>query len=733
MNEIEIETPRWFVPLLDDARYKGVYGGRGSGKSHAMAEYVVERCLMAKTDVVCIREVQKSLSMSVKKLIEDKIESFGVGSLFEVQRDKIITPNGGVIVFSGMQNHTAESIKSLEGFDIAWVEEAQSLSQRSLDLLRPTIRKEGSEILFTWNPNQETDPVDRFLRGSEVYPGSIVVQANYKDNPWLPDVLRNEMEYDKRRDPDKYAHIWLGKYRQNSNARVFHNWTVEEFERPPGTIHRLGADWGFSVDPSVLVRCDIDGKRLYVDHEAYMVGCEIDALPALFMSVPEAEKWPIVADSARPETISYMRKHGFPKIMSAVKGARSLEEGVEFLKSFDIVVHPRCTHLIDELTLYSYKTDPLDESKILPILADKDNHCLVAGTMVETMAGSKPIELIEVSDRVLTRSGYKRVTFAGVTDVNRSVVRVVTSAGEVVCTPDHKVYTSNKGFIRADALSYNDEVLTLIESAQCQKLTNTKARFTDAILKAREGLIASISSGLSLAGRHGFTVKFGRTLTGRFLLGITSITRTGTPITMALKTLNACRQRVTLENMSGLLSATHHKSGCLIASGHSLRLGTQAQKALRSTEKLERRHTSSLFHRLNCALSVALASCRKNLAMLICFVQTNAKLRSVGRPALMTSSVNANSAELFSPAINIASKRFAPALVLTVTEAGTADKVYDLTVEDQHEFFANGVLVHNCIDALRYACEGARRSIGRKIIPSTPRANTHSGATSWMG
>jgi phage terminase large subunit len=156
---------------------------------------------------------------------------------------------------------------------------------------------------------------------------------------------------------------------------VFKNWTIEEFERPVGTHFRLGADWGFSIDPTVLIRCDIDGRKLYVDYEAYMVGCEIVNTPELFMSVPDAEKWVITADSARPETISYMQKHGFPKIVAAIKGAKSLEEGVEFLKSFDIVVHPRCKHLIDELTLYSYKTDPLT-GQVMPILEDKDNHVI---------------------------------------------------------------------------------------------------------------------------------------------------------------------------------------------------------------------------------------------------------------------------------------------------------------------------------------------------------------------
>lgn len=377
MTTLEIQTPRAFAPLLKPARYKGVHGGRGSGKSHFFAEALVEECIRTKTDAVCLREIQKSLKFSVKKLIESKIQSLNAGDYFEVQESQIKCRNGGVIIFQGMQDHTSDSIKSLEGFKIAWFEEAQSASQRSLDLLRPTLRAPGSELWFSWNPRFATDPIDVLLRGENPPPNSIVVEANYSDNPWLPQELVDEMEYDKRRDPDKYAHIWLGKYQQNSEARVFKNWKVEEFERPPGTIYRLGADWGFSVDPSVLIRCDIDGHRLYVDYEAYMVGCEIVNLPDLFMQVPEAEKWPITADSARPETISHMKKHGFPQIRPAIKGAKSLEEGVEFLKSFDIIVHPRCKHLIDELTMYSYKEDPLTGA-VLPILNDKDNHVIDA-------------------------------------------------------------------------------------------------------------------------------------------------------------------------------------------------------------------------------------------------------------------------------------------------------------------------------------------------------------------
>jgi len=377
MSELRLQTPRWALPLLKPSRYKGAHGGRGSGKSHFFGEMLIERQIMEKTDAVCVREIQKSLDQSVKKLLEGKISAMNAGAYFDVQDSRIKGVNGSLTIFQGMQNHTADSIKSLEGYDIALVEEAQSLSQRSLDLLRPTIRKKGSELWFVWNPSKPTDPVDALLRSAEPPPDSIVVEVNYRDNPWLPEELKAELEYDLGRDPDKFAHIWLGKYQQNSEARVFRNWKVEEFDVPEEAILRQGADWGYSVDPTVMVQCYIVGKNLYVPYEAYRVGCEIVDTPALFMSIPDAEKWPLTADSARPETISHMRKNGFPKINAAVKGARSLEEGVEWLKSFNIIVHPRCQHLIDELTLYSYKTDPLT-GLVLPVLSDKDNHVIDA-------------------------------------------------------------------------------------------------------------------------------------------------------------------------------------------------------------------------------------------------------------------------------------------------------------------------------------------------------------------
>ena len=399
IKNLRIETPEWAEPLLSPARYKGIFGGRGSGKSHERAEAAIEKQLMdPNSRGVCIREFQKSLDQSVKQLLEDKIQKLGVGDYFTVQDAKILSKRGeGHIIFQGMQNHTAESIKSLEGYDWAWVEEAQSLSQRSLDLLRPTIRQESSELWFTWNPGDPTDPIDMLLRSSSPPPNSTIIQVNYMDNPWFPDVLREEMEYDMKRDIEKYRHVWLGGYVQNSEKRVFKNWKVQEFDTPSDVHLRFGADWGYAVDPTTLVRCWIEGRKLYVDYEAYQIGCEIVNTPELFLTVPEAEKWPIVADSARPETISHMQKNGFPKVIPAVKGPGSVEDGIEWLKSYEIIVHPRCKHVINELTHYSWKTDKNTEA-ILPILEDKHNHVIdglrYACENVRRIAAAKPVKKI---------------------------------------------------------------------------------------------------------------------------------------------------------------------------------------------------------------------------------------------------------------------------------------------------------------------------------------------------
>jgi phage terminase large subunit len=366
-----VQVPSAFRFLYSgSARYRAAYGGRGSGKSHSFAQALVLKGAERPLRILCAREIQKSIKDSVKRLIDDKIEACGLGGFYQSTETEIRGKNGTLFLFAGLRTNP-ESVKSTEGIDVAWVEEANTVSQRSLDLLVPTVRKPGSELWFTWNPRHDTDPVDAMFR-KEPPPNALVRQVNWNDNPWFPDVLRQELEWDRSRDPEKYAHVWGGEYLLNSEARVFRNWRVEAFETPSDAEFRFGADWGFAVDPTVLIRCWLKGRTLYVDREAFAVGCEIDATPKLFDGVEGSRKYTITADSARPETVSYMRRAGF-KIIPAIKGPGSIEDGVEFLKSFDIVVHPRCKHIADELTLYAYKTDPLT-GEILPVLEDKHNN-----------------------------------------------------------------------------------------------------------------------------------------------------------------------------------------------------------------------------------------------------------------------------------------------------------------------------------------------------------------------
>lgn len=240
-----------FRPLLEASRYKGAWGGRGSGKSHFMAELLVEQCLLTPgTRAVCIREYQKSLAQSSKYLIESKIGSLGVGQHFEVTANEIRTPGGGVILFQGMQDHTAETIKSLEGCRVAWVEEAQTLSKRSLTLLRPTIRVANSEIWASWNPTRKSDAIDEFFRGQDRPDNAVIVQANWRDNPWFPQVLDEERLLDKKRYPERYDHIWEGDYAKAFEGAYFAKVLAEA--RQQGRIGRV------SPDPLLPIRAYFD-------------------------------------------------------------------------------------------------------------------------------------------------------------------------------------------------------------------------------------------------------------------------------------------------------------------------------------------------------------------------------------------------------------------------------------------------------------------------------------------
>ena len=301
MSSLDIPTLDVFWPLLDPAPYKGAHGGRSSGKSHFFAELMVEEhYAIPGLRSVCVREVQKDLKDSAKLLIEDKIQQLGVGASFNVQREMIETPGGGQIIFRGMNDYNAESIKSLEGFDRAWIEEAQTLSDRSLMLLRPTIRKEGSQIWASWNPRKKTDAIDKFLRGEKLPPGAVVVESNWKDNKFFPSKLEQERLHDLEVYPDQYQHIWEGDYVSIFSGAYYATQLTEA--KAAGRLTQV------SADPLMTYRAifDIGGTGSRADAVAIWIAQYVGPR-ILVLDYYEAVGQPLATH------VNWLREHGYGK------------------------------------------------------------------------------------------------------------------------------------------------------------------------------------------------------------------------------------------------------------------------------------------------------------------------------------------------------------------------------------------------------------------------------------
>ena len=358
-------------------RYKVAHGGRGSGKSFGIADVFANRAMNEDgIRILCTRDIQNTLSDSALAILKRVIKVREIERWFRPTKHGLACVNGTEFIFRGLQN--PDRIKSLEGIKYCWVEEAQRVSQEAWDMLVPTIREPGSEIWINFNPDREDDPVYKnFIATNR--PDVEVVKINHSDNEYFPEVLRRELEWDKAHDYDKYLWIWEGNTRKVSERQVFRGkYRVGAFETPDDALFYYGADWGFANDPTVLVRMFIRNNILWIDHESYGIGVDIDDTANLFNSVLGGVDNIITADSARPETISYLRQHGYPKMRPAHKGKGSVEDGIEFIKSFDgVVIHDRCKHTADDFGLYSYKENKLTNEP-LPVLEDRNNNCIDA-------------------------------------------------------------------------------------------------------------------------------------------------------------------------------------------------------------------------------------------------------------------------------------------------------------------------------------------------------------------
>ncbi len=374
-NAIKLFLPKPFYEFLKPAPFKISWGGRGGAKSYTIAKLLVIKGYEGRKKILCAREYQNSLKESAKALIEEQIRELGLSWFYKITETEITGLNGTEFIFKGLRLNIG-SLNSMVGVDICWLEEGQFNSKASIEALFPTIRKKDAEIWVSMNPRKKDDILyDMFLAGKPPE-GSIIVKVNYYDNPWFYETtLPSQMEHMRTRDPARFRHIWLGELDTRSDALVFDRWRKGILHPIPGQRPYFGCDWGFSNDPLALTKVYIfnDTNELYVAEEYVAHKVEVENLPDAFDRISGIRFGVTTADSARPELISHMRRKNY-RVHPSVKGKNSVIEGVEFLRSYDIVINPDCTNTIDEFETYSYDMDK--NGTIIAALKMEKDHCI---------------------------------------------------------------------------------------------------------------------------------------------------------------------------------------------------------------------------------------------------------------------------------------------------------------------------------------------------------------------
>lgn len=386
MSTARIELPPKLVPVFGKPRgavqYRGAHGGRGSGKSFNFAKMAAIWGYAEPLRILATREFQASIKESFHAELKAAIASEPwLEAHYDVGVDYLRGRNGTEFIFRGLR-HGVNTIKSLAKIDLTIVEEAEDVPETSWLALEATVfRQPKSELWPIWNPRLDGSPVDERFRKSPPS-NALISELNWSDNPFFPpgldELRRREQE---RLDPNTYAHVWEGAYLTNSDAQVFAGrWKQAEFDvQPHWEGPYQGGDFGFSQDPTAAVQCWIDGDRLYVSHEAGKVGLELDHTASFVTDrIPDFEKYVTRWDNARPESISYLKRHGLSRSEAVDKWKGSVEDGVQFLRSFkEIVIHTRCVELAKEMRLYSYKVDRLT-GDVTPNIVDAWNHYIDA-------------------------------------------------------------------------------------------------------------------------------------------------------------------------------------------------------------------------------------------------------------------------------------------------------------------------------------------------------------------
>lgn len=721
--ELDIPTARWALPLLEPARYKGAKGGRAAGRSHFFAELAVEG-MVADPNLrfVCIREVQRALRYSAKSLVESKIRALGVSHLFDILTTEIRRRGGeGVMIFEGMQDHTADSIKSLEGFGRAWVEEAHVLSERSLRLLRPTIRMPGSELWFSWNPESPDDPVDAFFAAREGNANVVLVHSTYEDNPFLPDEMRQEAESDRESDPDLCDHIWGGGYFIGGSGRVYSSFinkpwpagNVDESIRDTGAELLVGMD--FNVNPMTCViavraadECHFIGSMEIQSSNTTEVAVELRTrYPSRSIVVcPDPSGRQRKTSAAGQTDFTILERAGFevraplaaPLVRDRENNANKMYLDGERRRAR---VHPDAKELIAALSHMSFKEGTSQRDK----KSRYDHICFAAGTPVMTPNGERPIESLRAGDMVVTRHGASRVsqtlttTEAEVWDVEFDNGRRITA------TPDHPFWVECKGFIALRDVTRSDTLYACPKS----NLSYTGASPIDATrshLAGRTGSTSRPEPQIGSAALTDCTEKSGKTpMVAQSPRAITSTTSTTIRSTTPRRTSSANQglgtSRIMHWRRTGYVAEVLRDNWTLF--GTWLLNGIARKRVGRGTASTGCAHGSVESQHPLRAHGVALPSVSCISKAIGISVPRTAKPLNAAHPASTTRTAPAHAvAKSFTSTDTAPPKRVHEAArhISASTPAGRAT-VYNLTVDGPHEYFAGGVLVSNC-DAADY-------------------------------
>jgi len=387
VSVLKIELPQKLIPLFSaprgEPRYRVLHGGRGSGKSFSAAKMAAVFGAIEPLRILCVRELQSSIKESFHAELKNAIQSCPwLSTQYEVGVDYLRHVNNGTeFIFRGLR-HNISAIKSLAQIDILIAEESEDVPAASWIDLLPTIRSDKSEFWIIFNPKKRNSWVAETFINNPPPPRSHIVEMNWEDNPFFPEVLHEQRINDmERMDPSLYAHIWDGKFWENSQSQVFSGKYVQRDFEPAYDWDGpyFGLDFGFSQDPTAGVKCWVYNGDLYIEHELYSQHLEIDdTSQAMIDALPDVERHTVRGDNARPESISYLRRHGIRRIVSCKKGAGSVEDGIEFIRSFGkVIIHTRCNNTLNEFNLYSYKVDRYS-GDILTTIVDADNHIIDA-------------------------------------------------------------------------------------------------------------------------------------------------------------------------------------------------------------------------------------------------------------------------------------------------------------------------------------------------------------------